>query len=82
MCGIIGYVGYRPAEEILVAGLQKLEYRGYDSAGLAILVPENGVKKVRAVGNLDGLRSALEETDLSATNEPDAEGHFTGIAHT
>ncbi|MCB0859423.1 MAG: glutamine--fructose-6-phosphate transaminase (isomerizing) [Solirubrobacterales bacterium] len=82
MCGIIGYVGNRPAEEILVAGLQKLEYRGYDSAGLAILDPENGVSKVRAVGNLDGLRGALEETDLSATREPDADGHFTGIAHT
>ncbi|MBN8870904.1 MAG: glutamine--fructose-6-phosphate transaminase (isomerizing) [Solirubrobacterales bacterium] len=82
MCGIIGYVGNRPAEEILVAGLQKLEYRGYDSAGVAILAPEEGVKKVRAVGNLDGLRSALEGTDLSATTEPDEEGHFTGIAHT
>mgnify|MGYP000919001244 CR=1 FL=1 len=82
MCGIIGYVGNRPAEEILVAGLQKLEYRGYDSAGVAILAPEEGVKKVRAVGNLDGLRSALQETDLSSTGEADAEGHFTGIAHT
>ncbi|HNA45445.1 MAG TPA: glutamine--fructose-6-phosphate aminotransferase, partial [Solirubrobacterales bacterium] len=82
MCGIIGYVGNRPAEEILVAGLQKLEYRGYDSAGVAILAPEEGVKKVRAVGNLDGLRSALQQTDLSSTDEADAEGHFTGIAHT
>ncbi|MDQ5894453.1 MAG: hypothetical protein QG596_714 [Actinomycetota bacterium] len=82
MCGIIGYVGNRPAEEILVAGLQKLEYRGYDSAGVAILIPDNGVKKVRAVGNLDGLRGALEEADLSATDEPDLDGKFTGIAHT
>ena len=82
MCGIIGYVGGRPAEEILVAGLQKLEYRGYDSAGVAILVPDNGVKKVRAVGNLEGLRSALEEADLTATGQPDADGDFTGIAHT
>ncbi len=82
MCGIIGYVGGRPAEEILVAGLQKLEYRGYDSAGVAILVPDDEVKNVRAVGNLSGLRSALEETDLSAAEEPDRNGNFTGIAHT
>jgi len=82
MCGIIGYVGGRPAEEILVAGLQKLEYRGYDSAGVAILVPDEEVKNVRAVGNLDGLRSALEAEDLSAADQPDGEGSFTGIAHT
>lgn len=82
MCGIIGYVGGRPAEEILVAGLEKLEYRGYDSAGVAILVPDDGVANVRAVGNLSGLRSALEEADLSGTERPDEDGLFTGIAHT
>ncbi len=82
MCGIIGYVGGRPAEEILVAGLEKLEYRGYDSAGVAILVPDDEVKNVRAVGNLSGLRGALEKTDLSAAEQPDDGGSFTGIAHT
>lgn len=82
MCGIIGYVGGRPAEEILVAGLQKLEYRGYDSAGVAILVPGDETKKVRAVGNLDGLRSALAERDAAVGREPDSDGRFTGIAHT
>lgn len=82
MCGIIGYVGGRPAEEILVAGLEKLEYRGYDSAGVAILVPDGDVKNVRAVGNLKGLRGALEATDLTAAEQPDADGSFTGIAHT
>ncbi|MCC6755013.1 MAG: glutamine--fructose-6-phosphate transaminase (isomerizing), partial [Solirubrobacterales bacterium] len=82
MCGIIGYVGGRPAEEILVAGLEKLEYRGYDSAGMAILVPDNEVRNVRAVGNLSGLRGALEEADLAAAEGPDPDGNFTGIAHT
>ena len=65
-----------------MAGLEKLEYRGYDSAGVAILVPGDEVKNVRAVGNLSGLRSALDQTDLSAAEEPDADGSFTGIAHT
>lgn len=65
-----------------MAGLQKLEYRGYDSAGLAVLVPEERVEKVRAVGNLDGLRGALEDADLSGAGQPDADGSFTGIAHT
>ncbi|HMT04199.1 MAG: glutamine--fructose-6-phosphate transaminase (isomerizing) [Solirubrobacterales bacterium] len=82
MCGIIGYVGGRPAEEILVAGLEKLEYRGYDSAGVAILVPGAGVENVRAVGNLEGLKSSLEANDLSAAGKPDENGRFTGIAHT
>ncbi|MBK5111531.1 MAG: glutamine--fructose-6-phosphate transaminase (isomerizing) [Thermoleophilia bacterium] len=82
MCGIIGYVGTRPCEEILVAGLEKLEYRGYDSAGVALLIPD-GVEKVRAVGNLAKLRMALEETELSGLAEtPDENGKFTGIAHT
>ena len=82
MCGIIGYVGGRPAEEILVAGLEKLEYRGYDSAGVAILVPGAGVENIRAVGNLEGLKSSLDATDLSAAGQPDENGRFTGIAHT
>ncbi|MCB0827452.1 MAG: glutamine--fructose-6-phosphate transaminase (isomerizing) [Solirubrobacterales bacterium] len=82
MCGIIGYVGTRPCEEILVEGLEKLEYRGYDSAGVAMLVP-GGVEKVRAVGNLAKLRNALEETELSGLAEaPDEAGNFTGVAHT
>ena len=83
MCGIIGYVGHRPCEEILVSGLEHLEYRGYDSAGVAMLIPD-GVEKVRAVGNLAKLREALEtERDvLGFTEQPDIDGDFTGIAHT
>jgi glucosamine--fructose-6-phosphate aminotransferase (isomerizing) len=58
VCGIIGYVGRRPCEEILLRGLERLEYRGYDSAGLAF--QEDGrIESVRAVGNLASLRGAL-----------------------
>ena len=57
MCGIIGYVGSRPCKSLLVYGLERLEYRGYDSAGLALL--EDGrLEHVRAVGNLQFLKEA------------------------
>ncbi|MGI8802738.1 MAG: glutamine--fructose-6-phosphate transaminase (isomerizing) [Solirubrobacteraceae bacterium] len=64
MCGIVGYVGGRPVQEILLAGLRKLEYRGYDSAGISLIshdgpdgAPE--IHSVRAVGNLDKLHEAV-----------------------
>src|SRR3954464_14209346 len=59
MCGIVGYVGPRPVQEILLAGLEKLEYRGYDSAGIS-LQSEGQLDSVRAVGNLSALRAAVE----------------------
>ena len=58
MCGIVGYVGPREARALLFAGLEKLEYRGYDSAGISVL-REGRIDAVRAVGNLTALRSAL-----------------------
>src|SRR5256885_5054587 len=58
MCGIVGYVGKRLCRDLLMAGLEKLEYRGYDSAGISLL--EDGrVDSVRAVGNLANLRAAI-----------------------
>ena len=51
MCGIIGYVGRRPAKDLLITGLERLEFRGYDSAGIALLETD-GLDYVRAVGNL------------------------------
>jgi glucosamine--fructose-6-phosphate aminotransferase (isomerizing) len=58
MCGIVGYVGKRPCRDLLIAGLEKLEYRGYDSAGISLL--EDGhIDSVRAVGNLANLRAAV-----------------------
>ncbi|HEX4364417.1 MAG TPA: glutamine--fructose-6-phosphate transaminase (isomerizing) [Solirubrobacteraceae bacterium] len=58
MCGIVGYVGQRPVQEILLAGLEKLEYRGYDSAGVSVLA-DGEIASVRAVGNLSKLREAV-----------------------
>ena len=54
MCGIVGYVGARPCAEILVDGLKRLEYRGYDSAGIAV-VNEGVLDKRRAEGKLANL---------------------------
>jgi glucosamine--fructose-6-phosphate aminotransferase (isomerizing) len=58
VCGIIGYVGKRPCRDLLVAGLEKLEYRGYDSAGISLLA-DGEVETTRAVGNLSNLREAI-----------------------
>jgi glucosamine--fructose-6-phosphate aminotransferase (isomerizing) len=66
MCGIVGYVGNRPAQDIILAGLRKLEYRGYDSAGMSLLA-DGEINTVRAVGNLDRLEAALEGTATTAT---------------
>jgi glutamine---fructose-6-phosphate transaminase (isomerizing) len=74
MCGIIGYVGSRECRDLLLQGLQRLEYRGYDSAGLS-LVADGSIGSVHAVGNLQNLRDAV-----AASN-----GHLkgsTGIGHT
>src|SRR4051812_20943142 len=83
MCGIVGYVGTRPPRELLLAGLEKLEYRGYDSAGVSVLEGDR-IDSVRAVGNLSFLREAVEEHSnghegavATATAEVN-----TGIGHT
>jgi glucosamine--fructose-6-phosphate aminotransferase (isomerizing) len=74
MCGIIGYVGSRECRDLLLQGLQRLEYRGYDSAGLS-LVSDGSIGSVHAVGNLQNLRDAVARSN----------GHLkgsTGIGHT
>ncbi|MBI2692322.1 MAG: glutamine--fructose-6-phosphate transaminase (isomerizing) [Solirubrobacterales bacterium] len=76
MCGIVGYVGFRPARDQLVSGLQKLEYRGYDSAGIALVRP-SGIQSIRAVGNLKNLREAIDGRTWSGQSEA-----MTGIGHT
>ena len=82
MCGIVGYVGARPCRDILVAGLEKLEYRGYDSAGVST-IEDGRVESVRAVGNLANLRAAIEQRDASGGGVAVAtEPATTGIAHT
>ena len=82
MCGIVGYVGGRPCRDLLIAGLEKLEYRGYDSAGLSLL--DNGrIDSVRAVGNLSNLRAAVaaEQERGGAVAVAEAEATI-GLAHT
>jgi glucosamine--fructose-6-phosphate aminotransferase (isomerizing) len=81
MCGIVGYVGGRPCRDLLIAGLEKLEYRGYDSAGLSLL--EDGhIDSVRAVGNLANLRAAVDsQKDEGAVAVAQAEATI-GLAHT
>ena len=66
MCGIIGYVGTRDVVPVLIDGLKKLEYRGYDSAGIAV-VNGNGVDVVRAEGKLTNLEGKLGEQKLHGT---------------
>src|SRR3954453_23587175 len=84
MCGIVGYVGGRPCRELLLEGLEKLEYRGYDSAGVSVL--ENGrIDSVRAVGNLSFLRRAVAESAPAAGGVATATATQelnTGIGHT
>ena len=73
MCGIVGYLGERQAEQILYDGLRRLEYRGYDSAGMCVISPERELTCIRAVGNLDALGRELENFDLHGS---------IGIGHT
>src|SRR5690349_8019260 len=72
MCGIIGYVGPRECKPLLLHGLERLEYRGYDSAGIALL-EEGGLEYVRAVGNLQFLKDAAGANGSVST---------TGLGHT
>ncbi|MCS7239823.1 MAG: glutamine--fructose-6-phosphate transaminase (isomerizing) [Candidatus Bipolaricaulota bacterium] len=72
MCGIIGYVGPRGAQNILLSGLSRLEYRGYDSAGVAVLTPQ-GLFLLRRVGKLENLKQAVLESGISGN---------LGIGHT
>jgi len=80
MCGIVGYVGQRAAQDILLAGLEKLEYRGYDSAGISVLA-EGRLESVRAVGNLGALREAIAAEvpgSVAVMEHPST----TGLGHT
>lgn len=72
MCGIVGYVGFRNAADVLLEGLKRLEYRGYDSAGVAVRTRE-GLKVVKRAGKLSALAEALQAEPLF--------GHL-GIGHT
>ncbi|MEA1264548.1 MULTISPECIES: glutamine--fructose-6-phosphate transaminase (isomerizing) [unclassified Microbacterium] len=74
MCGIVGYVGPRPSQDILLAGLARLEYRGYDSAGVAVIDGGGSLGMRKKAGKLAVLRDSLADAPL-----PDGS---TGIGHT
>ncbi|EIC20716.1 glutamine--fructose-6-phosphate transaminase (isomerizing) [Thiorhodovibrio frisius] len=73
MCGIVGAIAQRPVAEILLEGLRRLEYRGYDSAGIAVLSEQDELKRLRCLGKVSALADALAQTSLPGT---------LGIAHT
>lgn len=73
MCGIVGYMGYRKAFPILIKGLKRLEYRGYDSAGVALINEQKKLNVYKAKGKVAELERAVEDKDTSGT---------VGIAHT
>ncbi len=72
MCGIIGYTGIRPVKDILIHGLKRMEYRGYDSAGIAVQTPQ-GLNVKHKVGKVAGLEAMVEAMDIEGT---------CGIGHT
>lgn len=73
MCGIIGYTGHQDAKEVLTEGLRQLEYRGYDSAGIAFLT-DNGIKTIKSVGKVECLCEKVEKESDDVTS--------CGIGHT
>jgi glutamine---fructose-6-phosphate transaminase (isomerizing) len=86
MCGIVGYVGPRPALDVVIDGLRRLEYRGYDSAGVAIIADDKSLqvaKKAGRIENLDKELAAAASTDAPGDGRsgPSFAGH-TGIGHT
>ena len=77
MCGIVGYIGCRNIQETLLDGLQRLEYRGYDSAGIAIMENES-INTVRASGKVSALRKKVQAAKLAESRQCIS----CGIAHT
>ncbi|MDD4116449.1 MAG: glutamine--fructose-6-phosphate transaminase (isomerizing), partial [Massilibacteroides sp.] len=73
MCGIVGYIGGREAYPVLIKGLKRLEYRGYDSAGLALIDNQNQLKVYKAKGKVSDLEVSVSKNDVSGS---------VGIAHT
>jgi len=77
MCGIVGYVGTKPAAEVVLAGLKTLEYRGYDSAGIALLDVSEKPHLFKQIGRVDSLEKSLTED-----NKTTAKSSHLGIGHT
>src|SRR5690606_4139330 len=73
MCGIVGYVGFRNASPLLLDGLTRLEYRGYDSAGIAVVDAEGGLHHRKCTGRVSNLRERIASEPMTGE---------TGIGHT
>ena len=73
MCGIVGYIGNKEAYPILIKGLHRLEYRGYDSAGIALINTKSNLNVYKAKGKVADLEYFVKEKDISGS---------VGIAHT
>ena len=73
MCGIVGYMGTQQAAPILIKGLHRLEYRGYDSAGIALINAEGNLSVYKSKGKVSDLEKVIKDKDTTGT---------IGIAHT
>jgi glucosamine--fructose-6-phosphate aminotransferase (isomerizing) len=73
VCGIVGYVGPRPSLDVVVAGLRRLEYRGYDSAGVAVIGPDGALQVARKAGRIENLDKEIAARTITGT---------TGMGHT
>jgi glucosamine--fructose-6-phosphate aminotransferase (isomerizing) len=74
MCGIIGYVGTKDVDKVLISGLKKLEYRGYDSSGIAVITKDNKLKVIKSVGKIANLEEKVNKSNI--------EFGTVGIGHT
>jgi glutamine---fructose-6-phosphate transaminase (isomerizing) len=81
MCGIVGYVGSRDARGIVVDALRRMEYRGYDSSGVALLDGDGGLTVRRRAGRLANLEAALDETDAANLTGSTGLGHTRWATH-
>ena len=81
MCGIVGYVGQRPACDVVVQALRRMEYRGYDSAGIAVLDGKGGMTVHRRAGRLANLDDALASADPSSLQGQSGLGHTRWATH-
>src|SRR5437868_8803623 len=79
MCGIVAYVGRKIAQALLIEGLKRLEYRGYDSAGIAVIDDKGQLHVRKAVGRISVLEEALSSGSKNGNGMP---GGHVGMAHT
>ena len=80
MCGIVGYVGNKPVVDILVDGLEQLEYRGYDSSGIAVMC-DSEIKVYKAIGKLQNLREELKGHENEFSQSTMGIGHIRWATH-